>query len=64
MSAQHKGRTRQHTSFADTARGLGSRIVLIDGTPLTALMIEHNVGVSTHQVFAIKALDSDYFSEE
>jgi restriction system protein len=40
------------------------RIVLIDGTRLTALMIEHNVGVSTRQVFAIKALDSDYFSEE
>ncbi len=40
------------------------RIVLIDGNRLTALMIEHNVGVSTRQVFAIKALDSDYFSEE
>jgi restriction system protein len=40
------------------------RIVLIDGTRLTALMIEHNVGVSTRQVFAIKALDTDYFSEE
>ncbi|WP_269077638.1 restriction endonuclease [Aeromonas molluscorum] len=40
------------------------RIVLIDGTRLTALMIEHNVGVSTRQVFAIKALDSDYFLEE
>ncbi|MDX7806550.1 restriction endonuclease [Aeromonas caviae] len=40
------------------------RIVLIDGARLTALMIEHNVGVSTRQVFAIKALDSDYFSEE
>ena len=40
------------------------RIVLIDGSRLTALMIEHNVGVSTRQVFAIKALDSDYFSED
>lgn len=40
------------------------RIVLIGGAHLTALMIEHNVGVSTRQVFAIKALDSDYFSEE
>lgn len=40
------------------------RIVLIDGARLSALMIEHNVGVSTRQVFAIKALDSDYFSEE
>ena len=40
------------------------RIVLIDGARLTALMIEHNVGVSTRQVFAIKALDSDYFFED
>ena len=40
------------------------RIVLIDGARLTALMIEYNVGVSTRQAFAIKALDSDYFSEE
>ncbi|WP_368182034.1 restriction endonuclease [Aeromonas sp. R7-5] len=40
------------------------RIVLIDGSRLTALMIEHNVGVSTRQVFAIKTLDSDYFSED
>ncbi|WP_270804811.1 restriction endonuclease [Aeromonas sp. QDB66] len=40
------------------------RIVLIDGARLTALMIEHNVGVSTRQVFALKALDSDYFSED
>ena len=40
------------------------RIVLIDGARLSALMIEHNVGVSTRQVFAIKALDSDYFSED
>ncbi|MCS3458266.1 restriction endonuclease [Aeromonas sp. BIGb0445] len=40
------------------------RIVLIDGNRLTALMIEHNVGVSTRQVFAIKTLDSDYFLED
>lgn len=40
------------------------RIVLINGEQLTELMLEHNLGVSTKQVFEIKALDSDYFSEE
>jgi restriction system protein len=40
------------------------RIVLIDGEQLTELMLEHNLGVSTKQVFEIKALDSDYFLEE
>ncbi|MFT6905977.1 MAG: restriction system protein [Oleiphilaceae bacterium] len=40
------------------------RIVLINGEQLTELMLEHNLGVSTKQVFKIKNLDSDYFSEE
>jgi restriction system protein len=40
------------------------RIVLIDGERLTELMLEHNLGVSIKQVFEIKTLDTDYFSEE
>lgn len=40
------------------------KIVLIDGARLAALMIEHNLGVSTAQTFALKRLDSDYFAEE
>ncbi len=40
------------------------RIVLIDGERLTELMLEYNLGVSIKQVFEIKALDTDYFSEE
>ncbi len=40
------------------------RIVLINGDQLTELMLEHNLGVSTKQVFEIKALDSDYFLED
>lgn len=39
------------------------RIVLINGEQLTELMLEYNLGVSTKQVFEIKALDSDYFLE-
>lgn len=40
------------------------RIVLIDGARLAALMIEHNLGVSTAQTFDLKRLDSDFFAEE
>jgi hypothetical protein len=39
------------------------RIVLVDGKQLTELMLTHNLGVSTKQVFEVKALDSDYFRE-
>jgi restriction system protein len=40
------------------------KIVLIDGARLAALMIEHNLGVSVAQSFALKRLDSDFFAEE
>jgi restriction system protein len=40
------------------------KIVLIDGARLAALMIEHNLGVSVAQNFALKRLDSDFFGEE
>ena len=38
-------------------------IILIDGMRLAKLMIEHNFGVTTKQVFEIKALDTDLFNE-
>ena len=40
------------------------KIVLIDGPRLAALMIEHNLGVSTAQTFALKRLDTDFFEED
>lgn len=40
------------------------RIVLINGEQLTDLMLEHNLGVSTKQVYELKALDTDYFIED
>lgn len=40
------------------------RIVLIDGSELAALMIAHDVGVSTRTRYAVKAIDSDYFLDE
>ena len=39
-------------------------IVLIDGTQLAKLMIEHNLGVTPKEVYDVKQIDSDYFSED
>lgn len=48
--------------FADNL--LGAKVVLVDGTALTKLMIKHNVGVSVEHIYEVKRLDSDFFSEE
>lgn len=39
------------------------KIILIEGEQLGQYMIEHSVGVSTHKIFQVKRLDSDYFEE-
>ena len=39
------------------------RIVLIDGTALAELMIDHDVGVSITTTFQLKRIDSDFFDE-
>jgi len=53
------------SSFSDGAReyvgSIDSKIVLIDGTELAQLMIDHGIGVTPHQTYEIKRLDSDYF---
>jgi restriction system protein len=41
-----------------------TKIVLIDGVQLAQLMIDHNIGVATQQVYEIKKLDNDYFGED
>lgn len=55
------------SSFSDGAREyvatIDSKIVLIDGTELAQLMIDHGIGVTPHQTYEIKRLDSDYFGE-
>ena len=43
---------------------LGVKVVLIDGTTLTKLMIKHNVGVSVEHTYEIKRIDSDFFADE
>lgn len=45
------------------ARNISQKVILIDGSRLAELMIEHNVGVSPMQTFTIKRIDSDYFEE-
>jgi restriction system protein len=51
--------------FSEGAReyvaSIESKIVLIDGTELTQLMIDHGIGATSHQTYEIKRLDSDYF---
>jgi restriction endonuclease Mrr len=41
-----------------------ARVVLVDGERLAALMIDHNVGVSDRETYAVKRVDSDYFGDE
>ena len=43
---------------------LGAKVVLVNGSTLTKLMIKHNVGVSIEHVYEIKRVDSDFFAEE
>jgi restriction system protein len=45
----------------ETARGVGSRIVLIDGEQLARLMIRYNVGCRDEDILHIKRLDEDFF---
>lgn len=50
--------------YVDAIGQRGQKIVLIDGDRLAALMIEHNVGVSSVKTYALKRVDSDYFEGE
>lgn len=45
------------------AQRIESRIVLIDGTRLAALMFDFDVGVSARNTYTVKQMDSDYFDE-
>ena len=45
----------------DYVQKIEKKIVLIDGKRLCQLMIDHNVGVTTTKVYALKRLDRDFF---
>ncbi len=48
----------------DYASQVNHRVVLIDGPALAELMMDHDLGVSTKDVYTVKRLDSDYFEED
>lgn len=50
-------------SAKQTAKDLGSRIVLIDGPALAKLMIKYDVGCRTKEVLRIKTIDEAYFED-
>ena len=52
--------TVEAMGFADRVQ---QRIVLIDGGRLARLMIAHDVGVRTREVYAVKTVDDDYFAD-
>jgi restriction endonuclease Mrr len=51
------------TAWANYVGRISKRIVLIDGTELSALMVRNGVGVRSRTVYEIKRVDEDYFSE-
>ena len=55
--------TSDFTSANDYAAMIDSRIVLINGTRLCNLMIDHGIGVTRAASYEVKRLDSDYFEE-
>jgi restriction system protein len=46
------------------AAAIETKIILIDGSDLAALMIDFDVGVSTRSSYVLKELDSDYFTPD
>lgn len=65
LKKAHKGIFVTTSAFSpqaiETARGLGSRIVLIDGAQLARLMIRYNVGCRDEEVLHLKKIDEDFF---
>jgi len=47
----------------DYVEQVSNRIVLVDGALLTQLMLEYGVGVSTHRVYTVRRVDTDYFEQ-
>ena len=68
MQRAKKGVFISTSRFSNDAREfvgmIEKRIILIDGSELASLMVEHDLGVSTKQVYDIKQIDSDYFNED
>jgi restriction system protein len=65
LKKAHKGIFVTTSSFSpsaiQTARDLGSRIVLIDGVQLARLLIRYNIGCRDEEVIHLKKIDEDFF---
>lgn len=56
--------TSTYTSDAiDYTSRIDTKVVLIDGKQLSALMIDFDIGVSVSASYVVKRVDSDYFEE-
>lgn len=53
--------SRFSSGAREYAKGIGTRVVLIDGQRLSELMIKYGVGVQQRQVFTVVEVDEDYF---
>jgi restriction system protein len=53
--------SKEAVTFASV---IDSKIVLINGEQLAALMIDHDIGVTTAATYHVKRLDNDYFAVE
>lgn len=51
------------TDAIDYASRIDTKVVLIDGKALSALLIDFDVGVSVSASYVVKRVDSDYFEE-
>lgn len=54
--------TQKAVDFVNTVRN--PKVILIDGTQLAQLMIEHDIGVSVEATYVVKKVDRDYFDVE
>lgn len=52
--------SREAVQFANS---IETKVILVDGRQLAALMIDHGVGVRTDASYELKRIDSDYFPE-
>ena len=48
----------------DYAANIDTKVILIAGTQLADLMIDHGVGVTTDATYELKRIDADYFPDE
>jgi restriction system protein len=46
------------------AEQVAVRLVLIDGTELTRLMVRYNVGVAVRETYELKAVDGGFFEDD